>query len=37
MVPQMVMWIAYTVILGMLVGGIVAAVARRDKPAAPAA
>ncbi len=32
-IPQLVFWVAYTVVLGALVGTIVAAVARRGKPA----
>ena len=31
-VPQMVMWIAFTIIMGSLFGGIAIAVARRNKP-----
>ncbi len=34
--PQMILWIAFTVIVGMLVGSITAAVARRGKTVAPA-
>lgn len=33
-VPQMVMWIAFTIIMGSLFGGIAIALARRNKPAA---
>lgn len=33
-VPQMVMWIAFTIIMGSLFGGIAIAVASRSKPAA---
>ena len=33
-VPQMVMWIAFTLMMGSLVGGIAIAVARRHKPVA---
>ena len=33
-VPQMVMWIAFTIIMGSLFGGFAIAVARRNKPAA---
>ena len=37
-VPQMTLWIGWTVVVGALVGAIVAAIARRGKPAAqPAA
>jgi hypothetical protein len=32
-VPQMVMWIAFTIIMGSLFGGIAIAVAKRGKPA----
>lgn len=34
--PQMIVWIAFTVIVGMLVGSITAAVSRRGKTVAPA-
>jgi hypothetical protein len=33
-VPQMVMWIAFTIIMGSLFGGIAIALAHRNKPAA---
>ena len=33
-VPQMVMWIAFTIIMGSLFGGIAIALARRSRPAA---
>lgn len=36
-VPQMVLWIAFTLITGMLTGSIVAAVKRRSQPATQAA
>jgi len=36
LIPQLVMWIAYTIVLGALVGTAYAAIARRKKPA-PAA
>jgi hypothetical protein len=36
-VPQMVMWIAFTIIMGSLFGGVAIAVARRGKAAAQAA
>ena len=32
-VPQMIMWIAFTIIMGSLFGGVAIAVARRKKPA----
>ena len=35
--PQMTLWIGWTVIVGSIIGVIVAAIARRGKPAAPAA
>jgi hypothetical protein len=35
--PQMFLWIGYTVVVGAICGTIVAAIARRSKPAAPAA
>jgi hypothetical protein len=34
--PQMIIWIAFTVIVGMLFGSITAAIARRGKTVAPA-
>lgn len=34
--PQMIIWIAFTVIVGMLFGGVAAAIARRGKTVAPA-
>lgn len=35
--PQMILWIAFTVVLGALFGGIAAAIANRRKPAIQAA
>jgi len=35
--PQMTLWIGWTVVLGSIIGGIVAAVSRRGKQAVPAA
>jgi len=37
LVPQLVFWVAYTVVLGSLCGGIAAAVSGRSKSAVPAA
>ena len=34
LVPQMVLWVAYTIVVGVLFGTVVAAIARRGKPAA---
>jgi hypothetical protein len=34
--PQMIIWIAFTVIVGMLFGGVAAAIARRGKAVVPA-
>ncbi len=34
LVPQLVMWVAYTVVVGSLFGTVVAAIARRGKTAA---
>ncbi len=36
-VPQMFLWIAFTVLVGMLVGALTAAVAQKKKAVAPAA
>lgn len=36
LIPQLIAWIAFTVIVGMLVGSITAAIARRGRSVAPA-
>jgi hypothetical protein len=35
--PQMTLWIGWTVIVGSIIGVIIAAIAHREKQAAPAA
>jgi hypothetical protein len=35
--PQMTLWVGWTVIVGSIIGVIIAAIAHREKPAAPAA